>query len=295
MPSITLRLFVVGFLISGFSCFSKPGPVPFPGDIGTFEIETASGLLRKATELPVGAYTDEENRVILTGHQKGMNVSILFGPIGVLAANQANKSGGKAASEDLEISAGRGLVALIKEKVEAALAELEGGPGVQVGASTKLRLCPYLSVNRSKDQVSKIFVMCIVELATADEPKPVWRCLFFAEVEGEFSDQSLHGDKELEQAIDTSAGQVAWALRKVVEMDFSQNVQYGVKARFPWLRKAAFPIGGFVMDEKDDYRLYRMPFGIWQGYIVMPNDSVELKPLKKLKDKYREEFSAAVK
>lgn len=149
----------------------------------------------------MGAYTDEENRVIMTGHQKGMNVSILFGPLGVLAANQANKSGGKAVGNALDISAGRGLAALFMGKVEAAFSEVNGGSALQVGSSTKLKLCPYLSINRSKEQVSKIFVMCIVELVKAEEPKPLWRCLFFAEVVGEFSDLALQGDSGLEQAL----------------------------------------------------------------------------------------------
>lgn len=294
MFSMRLSVVYIVFFIASVSCFSKPGPAPFPADIEGFEIEAATDLLRKATELPVGAYTDQENRVILTGHQKGMNVSILFGPLGVLAANQANKSGGKAASEDLGISVGRGLVSLVQGKVEAALSELRGSSRMQLGSEVKLRLCPYLSINRTKDQLSKVFVMCIVELAVPGEQKPIWRCVFFAEVEGEFSDVALQGDEGLAQAIDASADHVAWALRKAIDMDFSQYTQQAVKARFPWLRNAAFPLGGFVMDEKDDYKLYRMPFGIWQGYIVMLNDSVELKPLKKLKDKYREDFSAAV-
>lgn len=101
----------------------------------------------KMTEIPVGVYYDKTRRVALAGHQGGIILGVMLGPLGVLAADEVNKDIGEeklqAYAEDHESDVVMNLAqaALIRElsglDVESATQALNVAPFVILTADNE--------------------------------------------------------------------------------------------------------------------------------------------------------------
>ncbi|MDQ8180177.1 hypothetical protein [Pelagicoccus sp. SDUM812005] len=289
---ILLALFIALFT-SAFAQAAKHEPVPFPEEVAQVGYKMVSGLLRKGTEIPSGCYTDEESRTVFSGHQKGMNASILFGPIGVIAANQANKAGGRERSESFNPFAGFEVEDLVEEKILAEFSANAVGVLVEGQSERTLEFCPYVILNRNEKTGTKIYILCIVELKREGSSKPLWRTRFYSELPGVFSDADLADSDEVAALCEAPAERLAWAIRKAVTMDFSQYLPRKVKARFAGMPNNGLPFAGAVVDELGDFKLMRMVYCFPPSYTVAHVDSLAFSDIKKFKDKHRDAFLAA--
>ncbi|MFI4934029.1 MAG: hypothetical protein ACHP7N_05390 [Caulobacterales bacterium] len=71
---------------------ANPPPTPSPPVRVTYSSRGAG-----MNDIPVGAYRVPDSNVLISGHQKGGAVGLLFGPVGILAQSAINSQAGKQA------------------------------------------------------------------------------------------------------------------------------------------------------------------------------------------------------
>jgi len=182
---LTVLLCAALALTSGCATFNKIAPYPK----GQPPVDLAIGKrpLSKMNDLPLGAYYDEAHGIVVTGYQKGVRVGMLFGVVGVLVANSANKSTGTARYSENAAHMGTDLAALTKDVLTQKLAS-GACPAVKALSETgQLEVTPFALFSVQKDGKARLHAMLRVELRNKPQTDPQWSVRYFAKAPGEYS------------------------------------------------------------------------------------------------------------
>ena len=184
MHTLGLRLTVVLTLLvclSGCATYNRIADYPTPAK--STGVAVVSKPMSKMSELPIGAYYDADRQIIVTGHQKGMFAGMMFGVVGVLVADQMNKSSAAAKYGDDSAKSGVDL-ATIERQLIAQAVQSGSAPGWSVTASDAgLRLCPYAVFTVEKSGEARLYAMLRAEIPGADD-KPSWSARYFVRAPG---------------------------------------------------------------------------------------------------------------
>jgi hypothetical protein len=91
---------VVALALGG--CASHEFTKPAPHQTQAIVVKYTSDDLSGWTDLPIGTYRVPNSQVIISGHQKGGGIGVLFGPVGVAVEHAAGSGAGKAAVKTSE-------------------------------------------------------------------------------------------------------------------------------------------------------------------------------------------------
>jgi hypothetical protein len=168
-------------LYSGCASYNRIADYPAVGKPTT--IGVVAKPMSKMNELPIGAYYDLDRQIIVTGHQKGLFTGLMFGVVGVLVADQLNKSSGASKYGDDSASSGVDLATLTRELVAQSVAD-GTAPGWSVAAAEAgLRLSPYAVFTVEKSGETHLYAMLRAEIIGANG-KPTWSARYFARAPG---------------------------------------------------------------------------------------------------------------
>ncbi len=180
---------VLAVLSTGCASFNRIAPYPQPSQ--SLDVSVVPKPMSKMTELPLGAYYDDQRQVIVSGHQKGLLTGMLFGPVGVLVAGQANQSSAEKKFSDETSRTGSDLGSILTSLIADAGRE-QSTPAWTFNAEGKgrLRLSPYAVFTVDKAGLAHLHALLRAEILGSDN-KPVWSVRYFARAPGEYR---LDGD-----------------------------------------------------------------------------------------------------
>lgn len=246
---------------SGCASFTRIANYPTPNAATT--VAVLPKPMSKMSELPIGAYYDESRQIIISGHQKGLGVGMMFGLVGVLVADQANKSSattrfGKSANESMT-----DLASVAREVINEEMAA-QKAPGWTMSAdSTGLVVSPYALFTVLESGKARLYAMVRAEiLGSGGDPK--WSVRYFARAPGEYSIEGDDGWMTQTRFADGMRSALRTAIR--VCMDDTTGKLTGsrkIKAKgvFPYLNSPKIELPFIVVQENGTTLVGRLAAG----------------------------------
>ncbi|MCB1105600.1 MAG: hypothetical protein KDK74_12775 [Cephaloticoccus sp.] len=274
---------LIGTALCYSGCASFDRIAKFPNPKNDSKVAVVSKPMSKMNELPIGAYYDGQRQIIVTGHQKGLLTGMLFGVVGVIVADQVNKSSGKDKFGDEAAQSETDLVTLTQTQVEQLEAEGKA-PHWRLSDATmaNLRLSPYavFTVDK-KTGLARLYAMLRAEIPGTDG-KPTWSGRYFARAPGEYLLDGEDGWMSQGRFVDG----MEMALERVLKVcvaDTNGTLMEGrkitAKGRFAYLN-IDLELRGIVVDETPDTIIARLLVGdvmVMAGTHVLDRADFEIK------------------
>lgn len=262
--------------VTGCASFNRIATYPKPADATTVSI--AAKPMSKMSELPVGAYYDEPRHIIVTGHQKGLFTGMLFGIVGVMVADQMNKS---FASDKYGAAAAKGadLGSLLNELVAASAAR---APHWTKGAADAgLQLTPYAVFTLEDGGNVRLYAMLRAELPGKDG-KPVWSGRYFARAPGlhPLQDNGWMSDDRFVQGMRTALDRALAACIDDTHGRLTGTSKITAKGKYPFIN-TEFELRAIVVQEQPDYLVAKLAVGdamVLAGTHVLARADYAVKP-----------------
>lgn len=280
---VSITVMAVTAFVSGCASFNRIAP--YPQAERATDVSVVRKPLSKMTELPIGAYYDDERQLVVTGHQKGLFTGMLFGPIGVVMAGQMNQSSAEKKYGDETSRAGNDLGSVLSELLsEAAGQQRAPSWSLNESGEGRLRLSPYAVFTVDKSGKAHMHAMLRAEILGQDR-KPAWSARYFARAPGE---HALDGEDGWMQN-----GRFATGIRSALEQALSACIEdtHGrlaegrkvtAKGRFAYLN-APFELRAIVAREFPDALIARLVVGdamVLAGTHVLVLADYEIKDAK---------------
>ncbi len=248
------------------------------------------GMSRMA-DLPMGIHRIPDSNVIISGHQKGGGIGMLFGVVGMAIQSSANASGGTAKVRNVEDDLRFDATAKAAELTKAILADEKYrgrfGLATQPGGRT-LNVTPYVVITFVNETDVRPYIVLKTRLATG-APNESPKALKYFCCEGKalplmgpngLAENNGAGLKELL----TSELDIAI---KVMLQDTAQpyprnkDTRIVVKGLFPFVGKP-FKMKGYDLGRYNDYSLIGFPPGalVFGGVNIAEPGSLEIVPPK---------------
>jgi len=277
-------------LSTGCATYNRIADHPDPDSKQAVQITRTP--LSKMNDLPIGAVYDKENQIVIVGHQKGlMPAMLLGGVVGVLAADQINKSAGQkkygeaASSEILDVS-------ILAEKVlEDLLSEHpEGNWDLHTEANDydeTLQLTSHAVFVVRKDGNARLFALLRAQLVGPDG-ETSWNTQYFARGTEDYPIGVEDGWRQGTRFSDNMTA----ALQKCFKACYldSQGKLTGnrtvtLKGPFPFLPQDIFDLPAIVVREDEEEWIVKLLAGddaVLAGtHVINSRDfEIEEKPLK---------------
>jgi len=278
--------------IAGASALAAPAAADAPAQVQspTTIVYSDEGMSRM-NDLPMGVHRIPDSNVIISGHQKGGGVGMLFGVIGVAIQSSANASGGTTRVRNVEDDLRFDATAKATELTAAILAGDEKhrqlfSLSATTGGST-LSVSPYIVITFHNETEVRPYIVLKSKLYTAADQSPKAEKYFCCEGKplplsgpGGLAENGGAGLKavltaELETAI------------RVMLQDRAQpyprdkQSRIAVKGYFPFVGKP-LKMKGYDLGKYHDYTLIDFSSGmlVFGGVNVAEPGSLEVLPPK---------------
>lgn len=180
---ISISVVTTTLMLTGCASFKMTEPAPVQA--GVVKIQYTSNDPSSWSELPPGVYRVPGSQVIISGHQKGSVIGVIFGPFGVLAQSAINSSIGKGKTHNIEDALRINLTAE-EQKITAALltdANLGGKFTLQDSNNpTSLSVDTSVIINFVNDTDVRPYVLLKATLKDATAHKQIWSTRYIAAV-----------------------------------------------------------------------------------------------------------------
>jgi hypothetical protein len=282
-------------VIAGASALAAPaaaapeiGDTPAQAPAPTRVVYADEGMSRM-NDLPMGVHRIPDSNVIISGHQKGGGMGMLFGIVGMAIQSSANASGGTARVRNVEDDLRFNATAKATELTGAMLAA-DGNFGQRFtlqAADNILNVSPYVVITFQNETEVRPYIVLKTKLYTAGDQSPKAQKYFCCEGKalplsgpGGLAENGGAGLKalltsELETAI------------KVMLQDRAQpytrdkETRITVKGYLPFVGKP-FKMKGYDLGHFNDYTLIDFPSGmlVFGGVNIAEPGSLEVMPPK---------------
>jgi len=248
-------------LFAGCASFSRIADYPTPGKETT--VAVVAKPMSKMSELPVGAFYDEPRQIIISGHQKGLGWGLLFGVVGVMVADSANKSGAEKRFGESAHSSTTDLGTITREVLEQEIANGQVTGWTFGAPPAHLQLSPYAVFTVQKSGQARLYAMLRAEIPGADG-KPSWTARYFVRAPGE---HTIEGEGGWMSGTAFSDGMRSALQRAIlVCRDDSQGRLTGtrtIKAKglLPYLNTDSWELPFILVQENDEYVVGRLAAG----------------------------------
>ncbi|HEY0945598.1 MAG TPA: hypothetical protein VGD81_10035 [Opitutaceae bacterium] len=263
---------------TGCASFNRIAHYPNPQQSTT--VSVAATPMAKMSELPIGAYYDEPRHIIVTGHQKGLLAGMAFGLVGVVVADQMNKSAG-ADKFGAAAAQGSDLGTMLNELVASAIAEANAQQWSSAAEAAGLQLTPYAVFTVEKTGEARLYAMLRAETPGKDG-KPVWSGRYFARAAGSYplQDGGWMSDGRFSSAMRVALER---ALRTCIDDTHGRLTgakMVTAKGRYPFIN-TDFELRAIVVQEQPDYLVAKLAVGdvmVLAGTHVLDRADYEIKP-----------------
>jgi hypothetical protein len=257
----TIGSIVLALTFSGCASFNRIADYPSPRQ--STDVAIVAKPMSKMNELPLGVFYDEPRQIIISGHQKGLGWGMLFGVVGVMVADSANKSGAEKRFGDSARGSATDLGTIAREVVEQEIAASAPAAWSLHSAPAHVQLSPYAVFTVQKSGLARLHAMLRAEILGADG-KPTWSARYFARAEGEYT---IEGDAGWMTGTRFPDGMRA-ALHRAVKVciDDTQGRLTGIrtvraKGLFPYLNIDKIELPFIVVQENDQMIVGRLAAG----------------------------------
>lgn len=269
---LRLRLGVLALVAAvAFSGCASTSLSKYPSPQAPATVRVGTKKMSKMSELPVGAYYDEERQIIVAGHQKGLFTGILLGPIGVLAADSANRSVAREKFGDAA-SQGSDLGSVLQTLLDQAQAGSRAPHWSSSSASDRLELTPYALFTVQKSGDARLHAMIRAELLGADG-KPTWTGRYFAPAPGAYplAEDGWMAHGRFEEAIRSAFILALDACANDTSGKLVEKGRVAGKAVLPFMR-SSFDIRGTLVQEQPDFVVIKFPGSAGVTHVISRAD-----------------------
>jgi hypothetical protein len=145
-----------------------------PAQAPTTIVYSDEGMSRMA-DLPMGVHRIPDSNIIISGHQKGGGLGLLFGPLGMAIQSSANASGGTARVSDVRESLRFDATAKAAELTSAILAADDQHRqrfSLSAAGGGTLNVTPYVVITYVNETEVRPFVVLKTKLYTPTDKSP---------------------------------------------------------------------------------------------------------------------------
>ena len=289
-----MRKFMLA-LVAGASALAVPaaaapetGDTPAQAPAPTRVVYVDEGMSRM-NDLPMGVHRIPDSNVIISGHQKGGGIGMLFGVVGMAIQSSANASGGTARVRSVEDDLRFDATAKATELTGAMLAA-DGKFGQRFtlqAADNILNVSPYIVITFQNETEVRPYIVLKTKLYTSGDQPPKAQKYFCCEGKalplsgpGGLAENGGAGLKalltsELETAIQVMLQDRAQPFTR----DKEQRIT--VKGYLPFVGKP-FKMKGYDLGKYKDYSLLDFTSGmlVFGGVNIAEPGSLEIQPPK---------------
>lgn len=193
-PATLLRLGLALLLAATFSgCASFNHIANYPTPSAKANVAVVAKPLSKMSELPVGAYYDDKREIVISGHQKGLGVGMLFGVVGVLVADATNKSSAESRFGASAQSSATDLVALTNAALDQTIAAGKAPQWTTNAGSAQLQLSPHAVFTVMDSGKARLYAMLSAQVPGVSGSDPKWSVRYFVRAPGEYTIEGADG------------------------------------------------------------------------------------------------------
>jgi hypothetical protein len=247
------------------------------------------GMSRMA-DLPLGVHRIPDSNIIISGHQKGGGLGLLFGPLGMAVQSSANASSGTAKVSDVKNSLRFDATAKAAELTSAILAADDKHRqrfSLSASGGGTLNVTPYIVITYVNETEVRPFVVLKTKLYTATDKSP--KALKYFCCEGRplpLSGPNGLAENDGEGLKALLAAELETAIRVMLQdraMPYPRDKQsrITVKGNFPFVAKP-LKMKGYNLGRFDDYELIDFGTGalVFGGVNIAEAGSLEFVPAK---------------
>ena len=166
-------------LVASASALASPaaaapelGDAPAQAPAPTRVVYVDEGMSRM-NDLPMGVHRIPDSNVIISGHQKGGGIGMLFGVVGVAIQSSANASGGTARVRSVEDDLRFDATAKATELTGAILADGKFGQRFTLqAADSTLNVVPYIVITFQNETEVRPYIVLKTKLYTPADQSP---------------------------------------------------------------------------------------------------------------------------
>jgi len=289
-----MRKFMLA-LVAGASALAAPaaaapetGDAPAQAPAPTRVVYVDEGMSRM-NDLPMGVHRIPDSNVIISGHQKGGGIGMLFGVVGMAIQSSANASGGTARVRSVEDDLRFDATAKATELTGAMLAA-DGKFGQRFtlqAADNMLNVSPYIVITFQNETEVRPYIVLKTKLYTAGDQSPKAQKYFCCEGKAlpltganGLAENGGAGLKALLTAeLETAIRVMLQDRAQPYTRDKEQRIT--VKGYLPFVGKP-FKMKGYDLGHFNDYTLIDFPSGmlVFGGVNIAEPGSLEVQPPK---------------
>ena len=289
-----MRKFMLA-LVAGASALAAPaaaapetGDAPAQAPAPTRVVYVDEGMSRM-NDLPMGVHRIPDSNVIISGHQKGGGIGMLFGVVGMAIQSSANASGGTARVRNVEDDLRFDATAKATELTGAMLAA-DGKFGQRFtlqAADNMLNVSPYIVITFQNETEVRPYIVLKTKLYTAGDQSPKAQKYFCCEGKAlpltganGLAENGGAGLKALLTAeLETAIRVMLQDRAQPYIRDKEQRIT--VKGYLPFVGKP-FKMKGYDLGHFNDYTLIDFPSGmlVFGGVNIAEPGSLEVHPPK---------------
>jgi hypothetical protein len=287
MRKFMLALIAGAVIAAPAAAGPETGDAPAQAPSPTRIVYSDEGMSRMS-DLPMGVHRIPDSNVIISGHQKGGGIGMLFGIVGVAIQSSANASGGTARVRSVEDDLRFNATAKATELTGAILADGKFGQRFTLqAADSTLDVVPYIVITFQNETEVRPYIVLKTKLYTPADQSPKAQKYFCCEGKA----LPLTGPNGLAEnggaglkAVLT--GELETAIRVMLQ-DRSQpyprdkQSRITVRGYLPFVGKP-FKMKGYDLGHYDDYALIDFTSGmlVFGGVNIAEAGSLEVLPPK---------------
>jgi hypothetical protein len=247
--------------------------------------------MSRMNDLPMGVHRIPDSNVIISGHQKGGGIGMLFGIVGMAIQSSANASGGTAKVRTMEDDLRFNATAKATELTNAILAADEKHRQIfSLSATTSgstLAVSPYIVITFQGETEVRPYIVLKTKLYTAADQSPKAEKYFCCEGKalplsgpGGLAENGGAGLKALLTAeLETAIRVMLQDRAQPYPRDKESRIT--VKGYLPFVGKP-FKMKGYDLGKYNDYSLIDFPAGllVFGGVNIAEPGSLEVLPPK---------------
>ena len=287
MRNLILAVIAGAAAVAPAAAAPEAGDAPAQAPSPTRIVYVDEGMSRMS-DLPMGVHRIPDSNVVVSGHQKGGGIGMLFGIVGVAIQSSANASGGTAKVRNVEDDLRFNATAKATELTQTILADGKFGQRFTLQASDNmLNVVPYIVITFQNETEVRPYIVLKTKLFTAADQSPKAQKYFCCEGKalplsgpGGLAENGGAGLKAL------LATELETAIRVMLQ-DRAQpytrdkETRITVKGYLPFVGKP-FKMKGYDLGKYNDYALIDFPSGmlVFGGVNIAEPGSLEVLPPK---------------
>lgn len=167
------------------ACASYSHIQDYPEKQAIKTVVIAKSPLSKMSDLPMGVFYDEENQIIVSGHQKGSFLGVLFGPLGMLATDKADKAAGESRFGSTVKNNTNDLVQITKNELNELIAS-GYSPLIKLGsANADITISPHAQFTVLPSGKAKLYALLKVGMKNSADGTN-WSARYWSMAPGEY-------------------------------------------------------------------------------------------------------------